>query len=100
MFGLFNKGRMLNIDIDLLVDLYDKIVMPVSLYESEIWGIFGSDIFARNQLKYYKYMFKLNKSTSTNMILGELGQLPTGEMIRSRILIYWFKFVANSNNKK
>ena len=42
MFGLFNKSRYLNLDMFLHVDLYDKIVMPVVLYGSELWGPYRS----------------------------------------------------------
>ena len=41
MFDLFNKSPNLNLDMFLQIYLYDKIVMPVTLYGSEVWDHMG-----------------------------------------------------------
>lgn len=76
------------------------MVAPVALYGCEVWGPYGSDIVSRVQLRYYKYVLKLNKTTSTNMLLGELGKLPIREIIKSRVLNFWFKTVTCKNDRK
>ena len=80
--------------------MFNKVVMPVALYGCETWGACGCEIVSRVQLKYYKYILKLNKNTNTNMLLGEVGQLPMAEHIRKRVLNYWFKIVTCKNESK
>ena len=61
IFSLLNKVGRLNINLDLHVELFDKkTVLPVALHGIEAWGTYGIEIKARAQLKYYKYLLKLN----------------------------------------
>ena len=39
MFSLIAKAQLrLNLPIDIVVELYDQLVLPILLYGSEIWG--------------------------------------------------------------
>ena len=38
MFALLSKGRRLKLPIDIMLDLFDKTVVPVLLYGCEVWG--------------------------------------------------------------
>ena len=100
LFSLLSKSRALNLELDLQVDLFDKVVSPVLMYGSEVWGPQGCNIVSRVQLKYYKYILKLKKSTCSNMVLGEVGKLPIAELIKMRVLNYWFKIVTCENVSK
>ena len=100
MFSLISKSRALNLDLDIQIDLFDKIVQPVALYGSEVWGAYESKIVNRTQLKYLKQILRLKKCTSTNMVLGETGKLPLDTIIRSRVLNFWYKLVTNVNRFK
>ena len=100
LYGIISKSRQLNFDLDLQIDMFNKVVMPVALYGCETWGAYGCEIVSRVQLKYYKYILKLNKNTSKNMLLGELGQLPMAELIKKRVLNYWFQIVTCRNEYK
>ena len=100
LYSIISKSRQLNLDLDLQIDLFDKVVMPVALYGSETWGAYGCEIVSRVQLKYYKYVLKLNRNTSTNVLLGELGKLPMSEVIKKRVLNYWFRIITCTNRFK
>ena len=39
MFALLSKGRRLKLPIDIMLDLFDKTVVPVLLYGCEVWGL-------------------------------------------------------------
>ena len=100
IFSAICKSRQLNLSLDIQIDLYDKLVAPVALYGCEVWGPFGHDILSRVQLRYYKYVLRLKKSTNTAMLLGELGKLPMCDTIKSRVLNFWFKIVTGQNDRK
>ena len=97
VFSLMCKSRALNLTLDVQIDLFDKLVSPVLLYGSEVWGPYGCEIVKRVQLKFYKSILKLNKSTPTNMVLGEVGKVPMDVTIKKRVLNYWFKMVSSKN---
>ena len=52
MYNLISKARALNLDLNLQIDLFDRIVQPVLLYGSEIGGPGGGNIVNKTQLKY------------------------------------------------
>ena len=89
MFSLLRKIKCLNLPFDVQIDLFNKIVKPVLLYGSEIWGFGNLDILERVQLRFYKYNFNLKTSTPSVMIYGELGILPLRHT--SRMISFWAK---------
>ena len=76
MYGLFSKIRHLSLPADVIVDLYEKTIKPILLYGCEIWGFGKFEILERAQLKFFKSLFGLKKSTPSNIIYGELGYIP------------------------
>ena len=38
MFSLITKSRRLDVPIDITLDLFDKLVLPILIYGSEVWG--------------------------------------------------------------
>ena len=80
MFSLLRKARSLH--------LFDKVVTPVILYGSEVWGFESCKILDKLQLKFCKYILKLNKSTCSIMMYGELGEIPISVHAKCRLLTY------------
>ena len=89
MFSLLGKIKCLQLPFDIQIDLFNKIVKPVLLYGSEIWGFGNLDILKRVQLKFYKYIFNLKSSTPPAMIYRELGTLPLRIDIQCRMISFW-----------
>ena len=76
MFALITKSRRLCLPVDIQCDLFEKTVVPILLYGSEVWGFCDLqqiEIFYR---KFLKNILRLNKSTPNCMIYGEVGKLP------------------------
>ena len=38
MFSLITKSRRLDVPIDIILDLFDKLILPILIYGSEVWG--------------------------------------------------------------
>ena len=74
MFSLIAKAQRLNLPIDIVVELYDQLVLPILLHGSEIWGF--SDISAIEVMygTFLRGILKLNRSTANCMVYGELGK--------------------------
>ena len=99
MFSLLRKSRSLQLPIDLQLHLFDKVVTPVILYGCEVWGFESCKILDKLQLKFCKYILKLNKSTCSNMIYGELGVIPISVRAKCRLLNFWAKLVDGTECK-
>ena len=51
MFALLSKGRVLNLPVDVMLELFDKTVLPIMLYGCEIWGFGNNNILETAFLK-------------------------------------------------
>ena len=78
-----------------------RVVLPVVLYASEIYGHSDScikklEIFQRSL---YKNTLKLSKSTPSVMIYGETGTTPLHITIEKRMIGYWLQIIMGSSSK-
>ena len=55
MFATLSNCKASNIPIDLVLEIFDKIVMPCMLYGGEVFGFKNIAVLERLQLKYAKY---------------------------------------------
>ena len=83
-----------------MLDLFDNTVIPVLLYGCELWGFQTLYLIEKLQLKFYKFLFKLRPSTPSHMIYGETGKFPVSIIIKTRLLMYWYKLVCPDNSNK
>ena len=96
MFALLRKIRKLCLPVDIQIELFDKTIAPILLYGSEIWYPEICDLIDKLQLRFYKLILKLNRSTPTYMIYGELGQFPLSLQAKCRMLNFWFKLAYHN----
>ena len=70
MFSLITKSRRLDVPFDITLDLFEKLVLPILIYGSEVWGHSNLKpiyIFYRKKTNWEKvqvtvcYMVKLGK---------------------------------------
>ena len=99
MYGLFSKVRHLSLPVDIIIELYEKTIKPILLYGCEIWGSGKFDILERVQLKFFKSMFGLKKSTPTYIIYGEFGIYPLEIDIFTRMISFWTRLITSENYK-
>lgn len=99
MYDVIRKGRKHNLSIECQLDLFDKIVKPILLYGSEVWGVGNNSVIERVHLKFCKILLNVKKSTPDFMIYGELGRYPLEIDIKLRILNYWSKLMCGKQEK-
>ena len=100
MFALIKKGKNLHLPLDVMIDLFDNMVLPVLLYGSEVWGFQCIPLLEKLQIKFYKCILKLRQSTPTQMVLGETGKYPLIINIKTRLLLYWYNLICPENRHK
>ena len=72
-------------------DLFDTLVKPIILFNSEIWGININKELEQFHLSFMKRILGVKKSTNNCLIYAETGRYPLYICIYIRIVKYWFK---------
>ena len=99
MYTLLSKAAKLHLPIDVICDLFDKIVLPILLYGSEIWGfenVTQVKIFYR---KFLKKIIKVSKFTPNCVVYWETGRYELVNMINVRMVNFWCRILTDSQNK-
>ena len=73
--------------------LFDRLVLTVLLYLCELGGFHTAAAVERVHLKFCKWVLKVSKSTTNEMVYGELGRFPLILEKKVRIVKYWLKIV-------
>ena len=58
------------------------------------------DLANKLQIRFFKMILKVGKSTPTNMVLGELGQFPVSIQAKCRMLNFWYKLAFSNGSDK
>ena len=89
MFALLKKSKELYLPIDLQIELFDSLILPILLYGCEVWGYENVLILDRFYLKYLKYVLGLKQSTPGCMVYGETGRFPLSVYIKTRMIFFY-----------
>jgi len=85
--------------IDIQLELFQALVMPILLYGVEVWGFENLDKLERLHLKFLKIILNVKKCTTSNMVYGELGCFPISLYAKSRMVTYWGRLISGPQNK-
>ena len=99
LFVIKSKKDMYDLPIDIVLDLFDKMILPILLYGSEIWGYENLDSIEVFYREFLKYILRLNKQTTNCMVYGEAGKKPLSITIKSRMICFWHKTITGPSNK-
>ena len=81
------------------LDLFDKLILPVQSYESQVWGLMDSHLLENIHSKFCKKLLEVKKQTRNKVIYGELGRTSVKTMRAINVIKYWLK-IAQSNETK
>lgn len=88
LLSLFDK---VNFDVKTKLLLFDRMIVPILLYGSEVWGIYNNDrykIVDKLHFRFCKYILGVKYQTPNNVVLGELGRLPLSVIGKERAMTY------------
>ena len=89
MFSVLRVCRKLSLTVELSLDIFDKVVKPVLLYGSEVWGYEDTKLLDRVQVKFCKYLLRIPNRTPNVMVMGELGRYSLQIDVALRMLSFW-----------
>ena len=82
-----------------LVRLFDVLVVPVLHYCSECWGYLLAPKMEKLHLKFLKDTYNLKKATPSSMVYLVTGRVPLAVMQKFNIIRYWYRTIKNKNDK-
>ena len=97
--NLLVKASRLKLPADIILSLYNTLVVPVLLYGSEIWGVGDISKIELFERKFMKRLLKVSYQTPTCMVYAELGIMPVKYLVKQRILNYWCRILTSDTNK-
>jgi hypothetical protein len=96
--GLYTIFTRLKLDVKTKLLLFDRMVMPILTYCSEIWGIHNTTDIEKVHLRFCKKILGVKNSTPNIAVLGELGRYPLSVICKERVLKYWLKIRSHPNS--
>ena len=78
---------------DFMCSVFDKLIMPILMYCSEVWGFCTAPDIEKVHLYFCKRILRLKRSTASYFVYGELGRYPLYVYRLLRIIKYWLKLV-------
>ena len=99
VFGLHKKlCRYKTLSISVVIDLFDKFIVPVLNYGCESWGFHAAPNIERVQLRFYKRILRVKGTTQNDFIYGILGRFPMLIHRQYRIIRYWTKIILGKKS--
>ena len=99
LFGLKLKKEKYDLPFDIMLDLFDKMILPILLYGCETWGYEALEKIEAFYRKFLKETLRLNKQTTNCMVYGEAGRKPLSIIVKTRMVCYWHKTVTGTESK-
>ena len=98
MQALLTKVRLLILDVDTSLELFQRCVMPILMYGSEIWAydighIAELDVLYKGFIKQILHVYG---ATPTCMVFGESGQPDLNSLISTRQVGFWAKLAHDA----
>ena len=106
LHGLIQKVyKYKSCDPKIMLDLFDRMILPVAMYNSEIWGTMCFPVNENNddflgvspqknpvedvQIRFCKRLLGVREKTSNWGVTSELGRHPTVILIMEKIIKFW-----------
>ena len=99
MYSLVSKSRKLDLPVDLQIELFHSLVVPIVTYGSEIWGFSMCNNIEKLHLKFLKLIMGVRTSTCSAAVYGETGTFPLYVGVYTRMIGFWCQTLQGKSNK-
>ena len=79
---------------EMYLNIFDKMILPILLYGSEIWGFKYSDKIEQVKHIFCKKLLGLSSNTVNEIALGEMGRYPLAVHHHLRCVKYWLEILS------
>ena len=98
-YAMKMKLESLCLPLDLQLQLFDQLVLPILLYGCEVWGFEKLTQIESFYLKFCKSLLGVHRKTPNCMVYGELGRYKLEYIVMSRMLMFWYRIVNGKQGK-
>ena len=98
-YSLITKIKQLNLTVEVSIELFERLIIPILLYGSEIWGYEEPKQIQIMFNKTMRRFLNLHKTTPMCMINGELGLKEISEYIENRMVNFWCNIATGDESK-
>lgn len=88
-------GKCGDLPVSLGLELFDRLVVPILLYGSEVWGCEYRDEVELVHRKFCRILLGVSSRTPNDIVLGELGVIPLYAQYTLRCIKFWLKIVMS-----
>ncbi len=99
MYAVVGTSRKYDLPIDIQLEMYNSMVLPVMLHGCEVWGNEVVRELELLQMKFCKHVLCVHRYTSTDIVYGELGLYPVEITVKRKIMNYWWSLLVGKNTK-
>ena len=98
-YSLITRIKQLNLTVEVSIELFERLIIPILLYGSEIWGYEDPKQVVIMLNKTMRRFLRLHKTTPMCMINGELGLKEISEYIDNRMANFWCNIATGEQSK-
>jgi hypothetical protein len=81
------------------LELFEKLILPMLMYSSDISSFNKGKSSERIQLSFYKQLLGVKISTQNSFVHGELGMFPLHIQRKANSVKVWLKLCENDEKK-
>ena len=98
-YALLARVKKLRIPIDIALELFNHMVLPILLYGSEIWGFQNITQIEVLYRKFLKCLLHVNSNTPNVMVYGETSTHPIEIHVVTRMITFYMRILNGKQNK-
>ena len=99
MHSLLKNIRSNDLPVNLSLQRFDSLVIPILLYCCEVWDQEDFKILEELHLRFCKLILEAPEATPSYTVHGELGRQPRSFFVNARITKFWRKIITLKNSK-
>ena len=81
------------------LDLFDKLILPILNYSSEVWGFHKANNIERIHTQYCKRILQVKRCTQNDCVYDVLGRFNVAFNRYIRIVKHWLKITSSEDLK-
>ena len=98
LYTLYYVNYQCDFSVKIALELFDKLILPIITYGSEIWSKTIHDCIESLQLKYLKRLLGVGRNTPSQAVRGDCGRHNVFVYCTIKYVKYWFKMLAQNES--